>query len=323
MATPVGADVITSISRTYVLPEITDVFYRSNPFFFRVNQSNRKLVSGGTQIEQPFMYAGFTNGGPFVGYQVLDLAPNDTVKNGAWDWKYQYVPVTVDLNSLVRANSPEAIANLVGLLFSQAEMQMAENLAVGLWSDGSVAAQIDGLKGAVDAGSVAPTYGGLTRSSNTWLNSQVDSTSTTLTLSFLNSLFGSAKEGGRAPTIIASRTDQYNRYNNLVQVTQRFPVAAGGHDEQLASAGFTNQLFNNVPWVDDSHVFDGPNSSNSAIVMGDEDYLHWVVASMADFYMEDFMRPPNQVAYTTQIVWGGNLVLSNPARWAKATAIAA
>jgi hypothetical protein len=325
MATPVGTDLVTSISRRYIMPEITDAVYNSNVVTFRLLAQSKKMVQGGTQIEVPVMYQAFTNGGPYQGYQILDVAPNDTVKNLAFGWKQQYAPVSIDRLTLIKLNSPEAVANGVGFLFSQAQMQMVENLGTGIWSDAVTdPIQIDGIKGAVDAGTITTTYGGLTRAANTWLNSTVDATSTTLTGPFLQSLFMNATQGGRAPTLIASRAMQYNRLHNLTAPSQTHPVMAGGSDVQLASAGFTNILYNNTPWVVDSHVPDGAtNASNSDIYMLNEDYFHLIVTPMADFYLEDFQKPINQDAMVALILWAGDLVISNTARQAKATTIVA
>ncbi len=324
MATPIGTNVVTSIARRFILPEVTDNIYNSNPVFFRINAANKKIVRGGTQIEAPLMYSRFASGGPYQGFDLLNVVPSDTVKNGAWDWKQHYVNVTVDGLTLIKTDSAEAVANFIELYFAQAEMEMAENLATGLWSNGVTNTKdIDGLGGAVDDGGVLTTYAGLLRSSNTWWNSQDDSTTTTLTLAALNSMFGSCGNGGRHPTLIASRQGQYNRFWALNVVNQQFNTVPGGTDEQLAQAGFTNQLFNGVPWVVDSHVFDGPNSSNSAIVMLNEDYIYWAVSPRADFYLEDFQTPTNQDAMVAKMLWAGNLVVTNCARQGKLSALTA
>lgn len=324
MATPIGTGVVTSIARRFILPEVTDNIYNSNPIFFRLNAANKKIVRGGTQIEAPLMYSRFASGGPYSGFDLLNVIPSDTIKNAAYDWKQHYVNVTVDGLTLIKTDSPEAIANFIELYFAQAEMEMAENLATGLWSDGVTNTKdVDGLKGAIDDGTVLGTYGGLSRTTNTWWKSQLDSSTSTLTLAALNSMFGSCGNGGRHPTIIASRQGQYNRFWALNVVNQQFNTVPGGSDEQLAQAGFTNQLFNGVPWVVDSHVFDGPNTSNSAIVFLNEDYIYWAVSPRADFYLEDFQTPVNQDAMVAKMLWAGNLVLTNVARQGKMTNISA
>lgn len=320
MATPIGVGAVTSLARRFIMPEIVDVVYNSNPFFFRLNKMHRKLIRGGIHIEFPFMYQRFSNGGPYQGYETLNVAPNDTIKNGAWDWKQQYVPVTVDGLTLIKTDSPEAIANIVKVGFAQAEMEMAENLATGIWSNGtSNPIQIDGMQGAIDNGAVTTVYAGLTRASNTWLNSQVDAATATLTTAALQSHFMSTKVGGRSPTLMASRIEQYNRYHNLGMVNQQFQMGPTGSDEVLMQAGFTNLLYNNVPWLEDSHVFDGPNTTNSAIVTMNEDYFYFAVSPRADMYLRDFQQPVDQDAMVSMILWAGNLIISNPARQGKMT----
>lgn len=329
MATPIGTNVVTSIARQYIMNEVVDNIYNGNPVFFRVNAANKRIIQGGTQIEVPLMYARFSTGGPFTGYDVLDVSPSDTVKNAAFDWKQYYVNVTVDSLTLIKTDSPLAIANFIQMYFAQAEMEMAENLATGLWSNGvSNTKHIDGLGGAVDDGDVLASYGGITRSSNTWWKAYDDSSTATLTTTALQTAFGTVSKGGRHPTLIASRVEQYNRFialfnNSSTAAPQVFPHMAGGHDEMLLSAGFTNVLFNNVPWVIDPHVFDGPSTSNSAIVFLNEDFLNLCVSPRADFFMLDFQEAINQSAMVSRIEWAGNLVLSNCATQGKLSNISA
>lgn len=323
MATPIGADTLTGLSRRHIMPMIVDNVYNSNPVFFRLYRANKRIIQGGTQIEVPLLYKRFTSGGPYQGYEVLDVVPQDTVKNGAWDWRQHYVTVAVDGLTLIKTDTPEAIANYLRFYFAQAEMEMSENLATGLWSDGTDPKEIDGLESAVDDGTVDPSYAGYTRSSNTFLNSQVDSATATLTATALQSLFGNVSEGGRHPTLIASRQEQYNRFWAINQLNQDFPQQPSGHDEQLASAGFTNQLFNGVPWIVDSHVPDGPDANNSGIYMLNEDYIYFAVSPRADFYLTPFQEPVNQDAMVAKMLWAGNLLMVNTQRQGKATNISA
>lgn len=324
VASPIGTNTVNSISERFIMPEVVDVVYGRNPLFFRLNKAMKKIIRGGTHIEVPFMYDNFVAGGSYSGFQQLDIAPSDTIKNGAWAWKQYYVPVVLDGLTLIKVDTARAIADLVRLQFAQAEMEMARLLGIGLMTDCVTNTnEIDGLKGAVDDGGVATSYAGLTRASNTWLNSVDDSTSATLTLPVLQSNFMSVSSGGRHPTIILSRKEQYNRYWNLNIINQEFPTQPGGHDEVLGSAGFTNQLFNNVPWVIDDNVFDGPNSSNSAILMLNEDYIDLAVSPRGDFHMEPFQTPVDQDAMVAKLFWAGNLIVSNPARQGKLTNVSA
>lgn len=323
MATPLGTNTVTSIARRWIMPTVTDNVYTSNPVFFRLYAANKKQIRGGTQLEVPLMYARFAGGGFYSGYDKLNTSPSDTVKNAAFDWRQAHVPVTVDGLTLAKTDSPEAIANFLDLYFEQARMEMSEILATSLWGSGTDPKGIDGLGMAIDDSTVAATYGGLARATNTFWNAQVDSTTATLTMASLNSMFGACSSGGRHPTLIASRIGQYNRFWNLNVAQQRYTTGPGAVDEQLAQAGFTNLLFNGVPWTVDSHVFDGPNATNSAIAFLSEEFFFLGVSHRADFYLEHFQVPTDQDAMTAKMLWYGNLMTSNCQRQGKMTAVTA
>lgn len=320
MAALVGVDEVTALSRRHILPTIVDQIYASNALFWRLNGANKRAISGGYHIEVPFMYQEFSNGGPYQGYDLLDVAPNDTVKNGKFDIRQHYVPVTIDGLTLAKFNTAEAAVSILNMKWEQARMQMASNLGTGIYSDTTTnTKEIDGLKGAVDAGSVATSYAGLVRSSNTWLNSQVDSSTATLTLSALRSMVGNLTIGGHTPSIILSRVEQYNRFWALGISNQRYQAS----DSTLLQAGFANLTFDNIPWVLDSKVFDGPNTSNSAILFLNEDTISLFSIANTDFYMEDFAKPVNQDAMVGMLKWYGNLMVLAPQLSGKMTAVAA
>lgn len=279
---------------------------------------NKVKLQGGTQIEVPLLYANFAAGGPYQGFDLLDVSPSDTVKNAAFDWKQYYVPVSVDGLTLIKANSPDAVVNFIEAYFRNAQLAMADNLGTGLWSDAVTNTKaIDGLKGAVDEGTVAATYGGLLRSSNTWWKSNLDSSTTTLTLASMQTMWGNCQEGGRHTTLIATTQANYNRYWALSVGGQAFPVQPGGHDEQLAQNGFTNLLFNGVPIVADS------KATANHLYFLNEDFFNLYVQTNRDFTMKDFREPINQDAWSSLLLWAGNLICENCSLQGKMSAVTA
>lgn len=311
MATPIGTNALNALSRRFIIEQITDNVYRSNVLFFRINARNKKRFDGGFQIEVPLSWTRFVAGGPYSGYDLLDVSPSDTFKNAAFDLKQYYVPVSIDGGSIIRSNSPEAVVNLVGAMFAQAEAEMAENLGAGIWSNNSNVKGIDGVVAAVDNGAVTTTYGGLSRASNTFWNSQVALASPPLSFIQLQQVFGNCTEGGRRPTIIVTTQQIWNILWALSQATssgfpyQSFPARAGGEDSQLAQAGFSNILFNGVPVVVDSHCPAG------SIYLLNEEYMELYVNTQRDFYLEDFQKPIQQDAFSAKIYWAGNLIFTN------------
>ena len=322
MATPIGANEVTSIVNRFLFKNVTDQVYGSNPVTFRIFKNKKMMVTGGTQIEVPIMATKFSALQWYEGYDLLDTSPSDVVKTMAFDWKQGQVPVVIDEGTLIRTDSPDAIANQISLKWDMAKIAMADGMGFAIFNDGLTDPKaITGLKGTVDDGTVLTTYGGLARAGNTQLNSVVNATNT-LSLGLLQTVMGGVQKGGRHATLICSRQEQYNRYWGLGAAGnngQRFDVGPGGADEQLYSAGFTNLLFNGIPWVVDDHVFDGPSPSNSAILMLNEDYITLAVSPRADFYLEPFQKPVNQDAFVGKLKWFGQLICTHPGRQAKLT----
>lgn len=318
MATAIGTNVVTSLARHFILPEITDNIYNQQVLTFRLMASKKRMIRGGTQLEFPLMFQRMAAGGFYTGMDPLDVTPSDTVKNGALDWRQAYVPVTVDGLTMIKTDSPDAIANFLSMQFEQAEMEMAAILGTGVFSDAVTNVKsIDGIQGAVDAGSVAATYAGILRSANTWWNSQVDAATATLTYAAMQSMFGSLTIGGRAPTLLVGTQANYNRLVALGMAKQTFFIQASGHDEQLASAGFHNLLFNGVPFVVDSNV------QANHIYFLNEDFMYWGVSPRADFFLEDFQAPIQQDAMVSKLLWAGQLIVTNARLQGKMTVLTA
>jgi len=302
MATPIGTNEINSISRRYIYPTLVDNVYRSNLMFFRLNARNKKVLQGGLQIEVPLVYARFVAGGFYQGFDLLDVSPSDTVKNAAFDWKQAYVPVSVDGLTLIRADSPEAIVNFLSFYFEQAQTELAEIMGAGIWSTALAANTVDSIPAAVDDGTLTGTYGGLSRTTNTWWKATRTSITPPLALTTMQTLFGTVTEGGRHPTIIVTSQAVYNLYWALSTGGQAFPVQPGGHDDLI---------FNGVPVAVDSHV-----PANEMYFLN-EDYMYLYVNPRADFDMREFREPVNQDAMTSLILWAGDVCFSNLARQGK------
>jgi len=318
MATPIGADTVTAIARHYIMDEIADGIYTSNVLWFRLVNANKKVVQGGTQIESPVQTSRPGVGGAYQGYEPLGTAPFDVLRNAAWDWKQYYIPVTVDGLTLIKTDSPMAIANFIKTQFELAKTEFNQILGADLYASTGVGADVkklDGLRGVL--GDTSSTYGGITRSSaTTWWNGRIDANITsiaTFTIANLQTMFGALTIGREHPTILIGRQALYNTFWSAVYGTSGanydLQIPATGSDEILAQAGYTNLLFNNVPFVVDSQV-DGTN--NGKFYMLNENHWNLVVSPRADMYLEPFQTPVNQDAMTAKILWAGNPICTNP-----------
>lgn len=316
----IGQDTLTAIARQYILPQVTDnVYLKNNALLYRLIRGSKRLIQGGTQIEMPMLYKRFSTGGSYSGFDLLDVSPQDTVKSAYVDWKQKYVTFAVDGLSLIKTDSPLAIANLLNLQGQQMYMEMGENLAAGIWSDAVADPKdVDGLGAIISNSNI---YGGINRANEAWWRATVDSSTTTLSLDKMRGLFGSATFGGTHPTIWFGNGTNYNRLYALNLSTNGYGVQynrePGGSDEMLAQAGFTNLMFENVPFVRDDNAPDG------RILALNENFLSLVVSPRADFHLTDFEKPTNQDAFVSTLLWAGNLICMNARSQAAFTALTA
>ena len=88
-------------------------------------------------------------------------------------------------------------------------------------------------------------------------------------------------------------------------------------DVQLAQGGFTNAIFDGIPVIVDSHV-----PANHMFFLN-ERYIELIVKTGLDFYLEDFVKPPNQDVFVSLLKWMGQVILKDPSRNGKFTALTA
>jgi hypothetical protein len=321
MVTPTGVDMITSISRRILREEATDVYYLGSPWTWRLWKKNKVVRRGGLHIESRFIYQPWSTGGAFYGPEVLNVEPSDPEISGAWDWKEYYTSVTIDQRSLIRADSEYAVANYVIEQCEIAKMDLRDKLAYGVWSDGSNFKQFDGMYEVVDNGSISTTYGGLSRSSYPFLNAQIDSSTTTLSMGALNSLFDLSSKGARSPKIAVSTRANLTRYENLLQAQQQFWTPTTTVDQTFINGGFSGGWYRNQPWMVDEHI--NPTGTEGLLFLLNDDYFELVINQNGDFVVHPFQQPTNQFVITSLVYVAGNIICTNPQVQSKFTALTA
>jgi hypothetical protein len=189
-----------------------------------------------------------------------------------------------------------------------AEMTMKDKLGDGIYSDGSDAKAIVGLR---DIVATDQSVGGISQSTYSWWQGKVDSSTTTLSIAAMQSLFNNATVDSEHPDLIATTRSIYNSFYALLQPQQRF------QDAKEASAGFANLLFNAVP------VFADSKCPSSHMFMVNTNFLHLFVHKDRDMLFEKFQKPVNQDVKLAKILWLGAFGSSNNRLHGKLSAITA
>jgi hypothetical protein len=279
------------------MPKLHDNIFDSNPLLKRLLASGQyHSVNGGTYVDIPLAYAGTTAKGWFKGSETLSTAENDMVTSARYDWCNLYAGITITEEDELKNGGERGVLKLLASKAQQAEKTLKDDLGTGLYSDGTDTKSIVGLR---DIAAVDQTVGGISQSTYSWWQAQVDSTTTTTSIAAVNLQYENASIDSEKPTVLLSTRTIYTKYYNLLQPQQRFT------DSSTASGGFQNLMFNGVPWISDSHC---PSSHLFGV---NEKHLWLCYHPEANMSKEPFQRPINQRIKCSRFVWMGAFGSSN------------
>lgn len=271
-------DQISAITEKYFVPKLVDNIFKSIPLFQRM-QKKIDTLSGGTKILVPLNYAQSSAGGWYNGADTLDNTDNDSITSAEFEWKQIHEPISISRRDELINGGQQAKVNFVKSKMQIAEKSMKDKVAVGLWNAGTTTNAILGLRSFL---SVSATYGNISQTSQSFWQANIDSSTTTTTISAVNAQWSAAALNGDTPSVILSGSGRYNNYYNLLQPQQRFM------DSETAKGGFTSLMFNGVPWIMDS------KAPSTHVVGLNEEYLHLFVHKDENFRLDPFQKPINQ-----------------------------
>jgi len=288
---------VNALTEKKWLPKLVDNIFDSDPLLARSKSEGwYTKEDGGTSIMQPLLYASLTAAGWYQGADTLSTADNETFTAAEFAWKQLYVNVTISRRDELINSGDAAKIKLVESKLQVAEKTMKDYLGDGLYNAGTDSKAIGGLRHIV---STSNTVGGIAQGTYSWWQAEVDSSTTTLTLSALQTMDSNLTIDGEGPTVWIATRANYNRLYALLQPQQRFV------DQKTAKAGFTSLMFNGKPYIVGSKV-----PANYIFALN-EKYLKLVAHKDEDMRMSKFLDFTNQNARTAKLYWMGNLTSSN------------
>lgn len=307
MALPsVDFDQISAVSKRYFLPKLADNIFVGTPELRRAKEKSYKLVDGGTKIIAPLEYAA-GNFQWYSGAETLNTADADVLTAATYDWRQCAAPITVSRLDELKNMGEAQVIDFVKTKMKSAEKTMRQNMSVAFFNAGSDPKAPVGLRAIVGT---ANTIGGISQSANSWWAGQVDSSTTTLGLTALESVFMNCSEDNEQPTVAYTTKALYAKYWGLLQPQQRFV------DEASAKAGFTSLMFNGIP------VLACSNAPASHWFFVNESYLYIFAHKDEDMKMDDFERPRNQNVKSAMVFWAGAYGSTNNRYHGKLSALA-
>lgn len=290
-------DQISGITQRKFIPKLYDNIFNSNPILQRLRKKSYELVDGGTSIMVPLNYAVPTASGWYFGADTLNVNDNDQITAAEYSWKALYTNISILRTDELKNAGDEQMVSLVKSKVKVAEKQMEDQLGTGIFSNATNAKSIVGLQYMM---STSNTIGGISESTYSWWQpGSVDTTTTTLSLGAMQTVWNLCTIGSWTPSCVSTTRSNFNNYYALLQPQQRF------QDSETASGGFQSLLFNGIPVLPDSHA---PSSS---LYFLNEDYLHLWAHKEEDMRFEPFSKPVNQNVKVAKIYWMGAFGSSN------------
>lgn len=293
--------------------EIADNTSKNNALYNTLTKKGRlRLEDGGTSIVCILDYAENGTYQRYSGYDTLNISASDVISAAEYAWKQVSVNVAASGLELRNNAGEQRIVNLVKARVNNAMRSFKNGMSTDLYSDGTLANQINGLQALVsDAGT--GTVGGVDSSAFTFWKSKVQSAasplqgggaitpSATTIESLMQRLFMELTRGDDKPDLIIADANYFTFFENSQTSLKRYA------DKEDAEAGFVsmkykgaNVVYDNVTGMPTNHMY-----------FLNTDYMELAAHRDANMTVMDEKTSVNQDAVVIPVLWQGNLLCSN------------
>lgn len=233
--------------------ELGDNVLNNNALLMMLREKgNVKEFGGGNVILEEIMYtdSSTTNANSYSGYEVLNIAPNSPITAAQFSIQQYYAAVTISGLEMLQNSSKEAIIDLLDGRMDVAEKQLVNRIAADIYLDGTGngGKNITGLAAAIPDSPTSGTYGGISRSTWSFWQSQVFSGTTNggaavsaaNIQAYMTALALKTVRGRDRADLFVADNNYYQYYINSLQAIQR--VQSEGNSK-LSGAGFPSVKF--------------------------------------------------------------------------------
>jgi hypothetical protein len=313
MASPGLSEIVTTTLRNRS-GVIADNMSKNNAILYRLSRRGKvKPVSGGRTIVQELSYAENATFQYYSGYETLNISPSDVISAAEFDWKQASVAVSISGLEQAQNSGPDALLDLLEARIEVAEKTMQNNLAAGMYSDGtgSSGKQIGGLQLLVADTVSSGTVGGINQGTYTFWRNQTYSFTTEISSAAsaaniqraMNTMWLRTLRQQDKVDLILADTNYYQFYWASLQAIQRIT------SDEMGQAGFTSLKYMNADVVADGGIGGGCPSNHMYFL--NTDYIYWQPHRDRNMVPLGSLRSINQDATVELIVFMGNMTASN------------
>jgi len=306
------------------MPKLVDNIL-NNSFLLGRLLNKAKKENGGTKIVVPVKYAKNTAQGSYSGLDTLATNQVQTRTAFEFGWKQYYQSIVLDGISKAKNSSTAKVLDHVKTSMEEAETDIKDMMSDDLYGDGTGNGGKDmtGLIAVADAGANVASYGGISRSTDTWAQGNYTASVGSLALSDLATMYDSCKSGKEVPTLMVTDETVWSAYEGLLTPTIRHNAQMEGYAKmgkeggakRGAGQGFNTIFYRGTPVVADEYCTSG------YLYFLNENFLDFKYLPHAKnptdkqgFSVTDFKEPTNQDGEVAHLLWYGNLICSQPRR---------
>jgi len=338
---------VTTTTQSKLMPMLVDTFLNGNVFATRQIGAAKRW--SGERMKFPIKWKGNITGTSFAGFDTFSTAATDNRVNLEFVPKFYQITVTVPLDEVWVNNTDEKVMDLIGVEVLGSAQDMADNIGTIFYSDGTGNGSKDflGLAAIVDDGTTVGTYGTLSRTTYTTIKGTITSSSGTLTLAKMDTLYNAATSGSQKPTIGVTPEAVFSLYGQLLQPQERISKDVSQIKTQgnygkpgtgfYSGTGFTGLFFKGFPILGDEKATSG------SLFFLNEDYIDFYAldpakaskAGLAEaipyksvdiqgndysnmpglgFCWSGWVKPTNSASMVGHVYLGGELIGFNPKR---------
>jgi hypothetical protein len=324
----INLDALLSLSLMNYNKTLVDNVSNAHPFWEKL-KNKFKGKNGGVAVKQNLRYAN-KQGTTFAGYDEITITPTDGITQSTSEWR-NYADAVVISDEEVYKNN-DGLDDLLDTKIAQVEEGAQEFFSkyiiqgnkANLSSSTIDTAYTDSNNGSVFVDPISkliaydPTVStdicGLNQSTNTWWRNKTLTMTATTEKDFLKQMDRmwntvSLGVGGKPDLIIVDQTTAelwraayYSKYRRTADSMNDYP--------------FPNFMFNDTPVTWDENVCDVYSGTTNTDTYGtayfiNSKFLTPYYVNGRNFKNRPFVRPNNQEAQSSLVVWSGTIGVSN------------
>lgn len=335
-------NVVDTLTLEEIVPRVVDTVLRANTFTTKMLSKTKRF--GAATMDFPIKYQVGTAIQSFLGFDALPTSFTDTRVTMKYNPRFVAANVALAGTDIAANNTKAKVLDLTRVEMASRAQDLADGIGTMLWADGTGNNSKDflGLAALVDNGTVAPTIGGLSRSTYTTLQSTVTA-APTLSLATMRTLWNAIADATVVPTRGYTDYPTWALYEQLLQPQEKIFKEVNIVPNYKGYEGFSGLMYAGMEVVPDRKATAGQ------LVFLNEDYIDFYgldtsleafegarkvdVASKLfignsynstsnlGFYWTGFIKSTNQFAFNSFIVMAGQLATDNPRRHGKLTGV--